>query len=94
MLDHQTVFVLVGLFALVVMAFAFAVRPFGRSSRYRRAPYGRIPGQVPIVGHRTALEIKTEQEREATRANALKRGIAPKPANGIPGASQPRREEA
>lgn len=89
MLDHQTILVLVGVFALVVLAFGFAVRPWGRGSRFRRAPYGRTPGQVPIVGHRTALEINIDQEklaaaREARAARAAKRN---------PPADAPREED-
>ena len=97
MLDRQTVLVLVGVFALVVLAFGFAVRPWGRGSRFRRAPYGRTPGQVPIVGHRTALEINLDQQklaamREERARQAGHANEAPR-AEGPP-KSEPRREQA
>jgi hypothetical protein len=101
MLDRQTVLVLVGLFALVVLAFGFAVRPWGRGSRFRRAPYGRTPGQVPIVGHRTALEINLDQQklaamREARAAARAKRAGHADDAPRAEGSheSEPRREQA
>jgi hypothetical protein len=99
MLDRETVLLLVGLFALVVLTIGFAVRPFGRGSRFRRAPYGRLPGQVPIVGHRTAMEIKAAQERKATRAGTLRPDAASEPTADAPAADETapddsRREQA
>ncbi|MGD9645024.1 MAG: hypothetical protein AB7U73_04880 [Pirellulales bacterium] len=109
MLDRQTILVLVGLFALIVMVIGFAVRPFGRGSRYRRAPYGRQPGQVPIVGRRTAMEIQAAEERDAKRTAKLKRAVGPKhagdaragdaragdaAAGDTPAADEQRREQA
>jgi hypothetical protein len=96
MLDRQTVLVLVGLFALVVLAFGFAVRPWGRGSRFRRAPYGRTPGQVPIVGHRTALEINLDQQKLAAlrEDRAAARAKRSGHAAGSPREEEPRREQA
>ena len=92
MLDRQTVLVLVGVFALVVLAFGFAVRPWGRGSRFRRAPYGRTPGQVPIVGHRTALEINLDQQKLAAMREERARQAGH--ANEAPREDEPRREQA
>lgn len=101
MLDRQTFLVLVGLFSLVVLAFGFAVRPWGRGSRFRRAPYGRTPGQVPIVGHRTALEINLDQQKlaemreERAAARAKRAGHADEaPRAEGPHESEPHREQA
>lgn len=97
MLDRQTILVLLGLLALALLALGFAVRPFGRGSRYRRAPYGRLPGQVPIVGHRTAMEINIEQEKlAALRASrAARAGADDDAAAGAPlSEDEPRREQA
>ena len=92
MLDRQTVLVLVGVFALVVLAFGFAVRPWGRGSRFRRAPYGRTPGQVPIVGHRTVLEINLDQQKLAAMREERARQAGH--ANEAPREDEPRREQA
>lgn len=96
MLDRQTVLVLVGVFALVVLAFGFAVRPWGRGSRFRRAPYGRTPGQVPIVGHRTALEINLDQQKLAAMRDerAAARTKRDQHAEESQREDEPRREQA
>jgi len=96
MLDRQTILVLVGVFALVVLAFGFAVRPWGRGSRFRRAPYGRTPGQVPIVGHRTALEINLDQQKLAALRDERAAARAKRAQHAVesPRDDEPRREQA
>lgn len=96
MLDRQTVLVLVGVFALVVMAIGFSVRPWGRGSRFRRAPYGRAPGQVPIVGHRTALEINLDQQKLAAMREDRAAARAKRAQHEVELAreEEPRREQA